>query len=131
VEQIERSERKVEIGYHGGVKPEENRKAWQLTENVLEVGEAKWRGIGIVLTSGLKISEKYEQFDAGKAFSVSLQPPREPKACQCEDVIRGAATPLECQLFRKVRTPESVVGSCMVSSEGASAAYCLYGGELQ
>jgi len=128
VEQIERGEPKVEIAYPRGVKPEGNRKAWQLMEDVFEVGEANWRGIGIVPHSGLKVREKYEQFDADKAFSVSLKPPREPEGCRCGDVIRGAATPLECKLFGKVCTPERPVGPCMVSSEGACAAYYQYGG---
>jgi hydrogenase expression/formation protein HypD len=127
VEQIEKGEPKVEIAYPRGVKPEGNTKARQLMEDVFEIGEANWRGIGIVPKSGLKIRRKYEQFDADKAFSVSLKPPKEPKGCRCGDVIRGAATPLECQLFRKVCTPERPVGPCMVSSEGACAAYYQYG----
>jgi hydrogenase expression/formation protein HypD len=127
VEQIERGEPKVEIAYPRGVKPEGNRKARQLMEDVFEIGEANWRGIGIVPQSGLKIRRKYAQFDADKAFSVRLKPPREPKGCLCGDVIRGAATPLECRLFGKTCTPESPVGPCMVSSEGACAAYYQYG----
>ena len=127
VEQIENGEPKVEIAYPRGVKPEGNTKAWQLMEDVFEISEANWRGVGIVPQSGLKFRGKYEQFDADKAFSVSPKPPREPKGCRCGDIIRGAATPLECKLFRKVCTPESPVGPCMVSSEGACAAYYQYG----
>jgi hydrogenase expression/formation protein HypD len=126
-EQIERGEPKVEIAYPRGVKPEGNRKARRLMKDVFGIGEANWRGIGIIPESGLKIKEKYERFDADKAFSVRLKPPREPKGCLCGDVIRGAATPLECRLFRKTCTPESPVGPCMVSSEGACAAYYQYG----
>jgi hydrogenase expression/formation protein HypD len=133
VGQIEEGEPKVEIAYPRGVKPEGNRKARQLMEHVFEIREANWRGIGVVPESGLKIRGKYEQFDADKAFSVSPKPPKEPKGCRCGDVIRGAATPLECPLFRNVCTPESPVGPCMVSSEGACAAYYKYGtpGNLQ
>jgi len=109
------------------VKPEGNKKARELMEDVFEIGEANWRGAGSIAKSGLKIRGKYEQFDADKAFSVSLKPSREPKGCRCGDIIRGAATPLECQLFRKVCAPESPVGPCMVSSEGACAAYYQYG----
>jgi hydrogenase expression/formation protein HypD len=127
VQQIEKGEPKVEIAYRRGVKPEGNKKARQLMEDVFEIGEANWRGIGIVPKSGLKIRGKYEQFDADKAFSVSLKPSREPRGCRCGDVIRGATTPLECQLFKKVCTPESPIGPCMVSSEGACAAYYQYG----
>ena len=127
VEQIERGQPKVEIAYLRGVKPEGNRKARQLMEDVFEVGEASWRGVGIVPGSGLKIRGKYERFDADRAFSVSPKPPKEPRGCRCGDVIRGAAMPFECKLFRKVCTPESPVGPCMVSSEGACAAHYLYG----
>jgi hydrogenase expression/formation protein HypD len=127
VEQIEKGEPKVEIAYPRGVTPEGNTKARQLMEDVFEIGEANWRGVGVVPESGLRIRKKYQRFDAGKAFSVSLKPSREPRGCRCGDVIRGAATPLECQLFKKVCTPETPVGPCMVSSEGACAAYYQYG----
>jgi hydrogenase expression/formation protein HypD len=127
VEQIEKGEPRVEIAYSRGVKPEGNEEARQLMDRVFEVGEANWRGIGIAPQSGLKIREEYERFDADKAFSVSPKPPREPKGCLCGDVIRGAAMPLECELFREVCTPETPVGPCMVSSEGACAAYYQYG----
>ena len=134
VEQFENGQPGVEIAYLRGVKPEGNRKALQLMEEVFETGEANWRGIGIVPQSGLKIKRKYECFDAEKAFSGLLRfarndkPVREPKECRCGDVIRGAATPLECKLFRRVCTPESPVGPCMVSSEGACAAYYQFCG---
>ncbi|MFO7996515.1 MAG: hydrogenase formation protein HypD, partial [Dehalococcoidia bacterium] len=94
VEQIERGEPGVEIAYRRGVKPEGNMKARQLMDDVFEIGEANWRGIGIVPQSGLKVRGQYEQFDADKAFSVSLKPPREPKGCRCGDVIRGTTIPL-------------------------------------
>jgi hydrogenase expression/formation protein HypD len=124
--QIERSEPKVEIAYSRGVKPEGNVKARQLMEDVFEIGEANWRGIGIVPQSGLRVSKKYERFDADKAFPVSLKPPREPKGCRCGDIIRGVSTPPECKLFGEVCTPKNPVGPCMVSSEGACAAYYQY-----
>jgi len=126
VEQIESGEPKVEIAYPRGVKPDGNAKARQLMEEVFEVGEANWRGIGVVPQSGLQIRDKYQQFDAGKVFSVVTGPAREPKGCRCGDVIRGVATPLECRLFKKVCTPERPVGPCMVSSEGACAAFYQY-----
>jgi hydrogenase expression/formation protein HypD len=127
VEQIENAQPTVEIAYLRGVKPEGNRKALQLMEKVFELGEANWRGIGTVPQSGLNIRRKYEHFDADRAFSVSLKPPKEPKGCRCGDVVRGAATPPECKLFGKACSPESPVGPCMVSSEGACAAYYQYG----
>ena len=134
VEQIEAGQPKVEIAYRRGVKPQGNRKALELMEEVFRIDGANWRGIGIVPKSGLKINQKYEHFDADKVFSgllrsllVANKQAREPKGCRCGDVIRGVATPLECHLFGKVCTPEKPVGPCMVSSEGACAAYYQYG----
>jgi len=133
VEQIESGEPKVEIAYPRGVKPQGNKKALELMEEVFTIDGANWRGIGNVDRSGLRIKQKYEDFDADKAFSASLcsarndKPARQPKGCRCGDIIRGAATPLECNLFGKVCIPEKPVGPCMVSSEGACAAYYQYG----
>ena len=127
VEQIESGQPQVEIAYSRGVKPEGNPKALELMDEVFEIDGANWRGIGSVPRSGLKIRKKYEHFDADKAFSVSLKPTREPKGCRCGDIVRGAATPPECKLFGKACTPEKPVGPCMVSSEGACAAYYQYG----
>ncbi len=127
VEQIESDQPRVEIAYSRGVRPEGNVRALELMGEVFEAAGANWRGIGIIPQSGLKIKEKYEHFDADKAFAVSSKPAKEPKGCRCGDVVRGAATPLECKLFRKVCTPERPVGPCMVSSEGACAAYYKYG----
>ena len=127
VEQIENGQPRVEIAYPRGVKPEGNPKALELMDEVFEIDGANWRGIGTVPQSGLKIRKKYERFDADKAFPVSLKPAKETKGCRCGDIVRGAATPPECKLFRKVCTPERPVGPCMVSSEGACAAYYQYG----
>ncbi len=134
VEQIEAGQPKIEIAYRRGVKPQGNRKALELMEEVFQIDGANWRGIGIVPQSGLKINQKYEHFDADKVFSgllrsllVANKPAREPKGCRCGDILRGVATPLECHLFGKVCTPEKPVGPCMVSSEGACAAYYQYG----
>lgn len=133
VEQIETGSPKVEIAYRRGVKPEGNRKALELMHQVFEIDSADWRGIGIVPRSGLKINKQYRHFDASNAFSGLLRsacndkPAKEPKGCRCGDVVRGAATPLECKLFGKACTPEKPIGPCMVSSEGACAAYYQYG----
>lgn len=127
VEQVEAEQPGVEVAYARGVKPEGNKRARQLMEEVFEVGEASWRGIGTVPQSGLVVRARYERFDADRAFAVSPGPAREPRGCRCGDIIRGAAAPPECKLFAKVCTPESPVGPCMVSSEGACAAYYRYG----
>jgi hydrogenase expression/formation protein HypD len=133
VEQIEDGQPKVEIAYPRGVKPQGNRKALELMNQVFEIDDANWRGIGIVPQSGLKINEEYRHFDADRAFGGLLRaagndkPAREPEGCRCGDILRGVATPPQCRLFAKVCTPENPVGPCMVSSEGACAAYYQYG----
>ncbi|MFP3898428.1 MAG: hydrogenase formation protein HypD [Dehalococcoidia bacterium] len=129
VEQVEAEQPRVEVAYARGVKPDGNKRARQLLEEVFEVGDANWRGIGTVPKSGLVVRARYERFDADRAFSVNPGPAREPKGCRCGDIIRGAAAPPECKLFGKACTTESPVGPCMVSSEGACAAYYQYGTE--
>jgi len=132
VQQIEGGQPKVEIAYPRGVRPEGNTKALELMNRVFEIDGANWRGIGVVPQSGLRISAKYQHFDADRAFAGLLRfarddkPAREPKGCRCGDILRGVATPLECKLFGGLCTPENPVGPCMVSSEGACAAYHQY-----
>ena len=127
VEQIESGKPRVEIAYRRGVKPEGNRKALELMDSVFEVGDADWRGIGIIPDSGLKLRKEYERFDAGQVFPVTLDPVREAKGCICGDILRGVKTPADCKLFNTVCLPEHPVGPCMVSSEGACAAHYQYG----
>lgn len=102
-------------------------KALELMDNVFEVDSADWRGIGVVPASGLKLKQEYERFDAEQAFPVILEPIREAKGCICGDILRGVKTPNQCKLFRKACSPDHPVGPCMVSSEGACAAYYSYG----
>jgi hydrogenase expression/formation protein HypD len=127
VEQIENEDYKVEIAYRRGVKPEGNQQAIKLMESVFEVGDADWRGIGVVPASGLILRESYEKFDAEKNFEINPGPVREPRGCICGSILRGVSTPLDCRLFRQTCTPEHPVGPCMVSSEGSCATYYNYG----
>jgi len=127
VEQIESGQPRVEIAYRRGVKPQGNKKALELIDEVFKIDGADWRGIGIVAQSGLRIKQKYEHFDADSAFQLNLKPVKVPKGCRCGDILRGVATPPECELFGKVCAPEKPIGPCMVSSEGACAAYYKYG----
>ena len=127
VAQVERGRSEVEIAYRRGVRPEGNREAVRLMERVFEPGTASWRGMGEVPNSGLKIRAEYQQFDAGLAFNIHPGLPYEPKGCICGDILRGVKTPLDCQLFGSVCTPQCPVGPCMVSSEGTCAAYYNYG----
>ena len=127
VNQIETGEHKVEIAYRRGVRPEGNQPALELMHSVFEVGEADWRGIGVVPSSGLILRERYHQFDAVANFDINPEPSHEAKECICGSILRGVSTPLDCKLFRNSCTPEHPVGPCMVSSEGSCATYYHYG----
>ena len=127
VNQIEAGQHDVEIAYRRGVKPEGNQQALKLMDSVFEVGEADWRGIGVVASSGLKLRESYRGFDAEAKFDINPGPTREAKGCICGSILRGVSTPLDCKLFRQNCTPEHPVGPCMVSSEGSCATYYHYG----
>jgi hydrogenase expression/formation protein HypD len=127
VEQVEKGQSKVEIAYLRGVRPEGNQQALKLMEQVFEPCPARWRGIGEVADSGLKLKSKYKSFDAEVNFNIEPEPALEPAGCICGDILRGVRTPADCKLFGKVCTPESPVGPCMVSTEGSCSAYYFYG----
>jgi len=127
VSQIEKGESRVEIAYRRGVRPEGNRRALEVMYQVFETCPAKWRGVGTVPDSGLKLSQRFERFDAELAFDFDPGPTLEPEGCLCGDILRGVKTPRDCLLFAKACTPATPVGPCMVSSEGSCAAYYLYG----
>jgi hydrogenase expression/formation protein HypD len=131
VNQVENGRSQVEIAYRRGVRPEGNRQALKLMEQVFEPCPAQWRGMGEVPDSGLKLRKKYQRFDAEVAFAITPEPTREPAGCICGDILRGVKTPADCRLFGKTCTPEYPVGPCMVSSEGSCSAYYLYGVGLE
>ena len=129
VEQIENGKPRVEIAYRRGVKPEGNKRALELMGKVFEVGGADWRGLGAVPASGLRLRKGYQHFDAEQAFPITLEPVRQAIGCICGDILRGVKIPRDCKLFGKACVPEHPVGPCMVSSEGACAAYYQYGAD--
>ena len=129
VTQVEKREAKVEIAYKRGVTPEGNLQAQIIMRQVFEPCPAKWRGMGEVPDSGLKLRPEFALFDAEIAFNIKPEPAIEPEGCICGEILRGVKTPADCRLFRKICTPENPVGPCMVSSEGSCSAYYLYGDE--
>ncbi|MCX8125651.1 MAG: hydrogenase formation protein HypD [Dehalococcoidia bacterium] len=129
IEQIEKAEPKVETTYTRGVRPEGNSEAQKLMYQVFEPCPAHWRGLGIVPDSGLRARSKYSRFDADARIPLTVRPATEPKGCLCGEILRGVKSPPDCKLFGSGCTPESPVGPCMVSSEGACAAYYQYGRE--
>ena len=87
----------------------------------------EWRGLGFISHSALQVREEYARFDAERLFSVPGVRVADPKACQCGEVLKGVLKPWECKVFGTACTPETPIGTCMVSPEGACAAYYNYG----
>jgi len=112
--------------YARGVRPEGNPIAQQLLDQVFEVGPADWRGFGVIPASGLVLRETFAHRDAARRFPIDVTPAPEPPGCRCGDVLRGLIAPSECALFRQVCSPRNPIGPCMVSAEGACAAYFQY-----
>lgn len=86
----------------------------------------EWRGLGDIPDSGLEISPEYKQFDAEFKFNLSNKKVADNKACQCGEILKGVLKPWQCKVFGTACTPETPIGACMVSSEGACAAYYQY-----
>ncbi len=126
VEQIENNDPKVEIAYKRVVKPEGNVKAQGILDEVFELRDDWWRGLGVLPKSGLKIREKYKMHDAEVMVPIEVEPVKEWKGCICGEVLKGLKNPKECKLFGKVCTPTNPVGACMVSNEGSCHAYYRY-----
>ena len=87
----------------------------------------EWRGLGSIAHSALQLAPKYAKFDAEQRFELPGVRVADPKACQCGEVLKGVLKPWECKVFGTACTPETPIGTCMVSSEGACAAYYNYG----
>ena len=87
----------------------------------------EWRGLGSISQSALQLSARYADFDAERRFAVPGVRVADPKACQCGEVLKGVLKPWECKVFGTACTPETPIGTCMVSSEGACAAYYTFG----
>jgi len=124
--QIESGKQRVEVQYQRVVHTEGNKTAQWMLEEVFELRDDQWRGLGIIPKSGLKIREKLKAFDAEVQFNVEVPPSTEPKGCICGQILRGLKTPVDCPLFGKNCTPSDPVGACMVSGEGTCATYYKY-----
>jgi hydrogenase expression/formation protein HypD len=118
----------VENEYGRVVRSEGNRAALAALDEVFAVRpDFEWRGLGAIPLSGLRIADAFADWDAEQRFEVPGARIEDPKACRCGDVLRGLAKPYECSVFGTACTPEQPLGTCMVSSEGACAAYYAYG----
>lgn len=121
--QIEKGEPKVEIEYSRVVKAEGNIKAQQMLEEVFELKDDWWRGLGILPKSGMKLKEKYKAYDAEVMIPVEVETTKEDKGCICGEILKGLKSPKDCKLFDTACSPSDPVGACMVSYEGACNAH--------
>ena len=118
----------VETQYKRVVRDEGNSSALKILAEVFELRpHFEWRGLGFIAQSALTLRDDYAQWDAEKIYDVPGVRVADPKACQCGEVLKGAIRPWECKVFGTACTPETPIGTCMVSSEGACAAYFNYG----
>ena len=105
-----------------------NRAAQAVVSQVFELRETfEWRGLGDIPNSGLKMRAEYAQFDAEVKFTIPGVKVADHKACKCGEILKGVLKPWQCKVFGTACTPETPIGTCMVSSEGACAAYYKYG----
>ena len=126
VKQLENNMYFVENEYKRFVKKEGNIHAKKAMFDVFEITDKTWRGIGEIPKSGLKVKEKYKDFDAEKLFDLKGLSKPEPEVCIAGEIMQGLKKPFECPAFGKECKPENPLGSPMVSSEGACNAYFRY-----
>jgi hydrogenase expression/formation protein HypD len=118
----------VENQYSRLVEEQGNQQAIKAINQVFEVRKTfAWRGLDEIPYSGLKIRPEYAKFDAEAKFTIPNLKISDHKACQCGEILKGVLKPWQCKVFGTACTPEKPIGSCMVSSEGACAAYYKYG----
>ena len=110
------------------VRADANQTARALVDEWFLPSDAIWRGLGVIPQSGLALRPEYEVYDAVKRLSPVQGPISATSGCRCGDVLRGSIEPTECPLFGTVCVPNHPLGACMVSSEGACAAYYQYEG---
>jgi len=128
IRQLNEGRHQVENEYKRAVTPQGNVKAQALMQDVFEIRPFfEWRGLGLIADSALKLNPKYAEFDAEQRFNMPAIQAADVKGCECPAILRGAKKPQDCKLLGTVCTPENPMGSCMVSSEGACAAYWSYG----
>ena len=118
----------VENQYARVVEPDGNPRAKALLTEVFAVRDTfEWRGLGHIPGSGYRLANAYADLDAENRFTLPGARVADPPACECGSVLRGLIKPWQCGVFGTACTPESPIGTCMVSPEGACAAYYNFG----
>ena len=119
---------RVENQYARVVRADGNRRALEIMGETMVLRPFfEWRGLGFISHSALALRPEFASFDAEARFAVPNVRVTDPKACQCGEVLKGVIKPWQCKVFGTACTPETPIGSCMVSPEGACAAYYNYG----
>jgi len=126
VHQLEEGRHELENAYARVVSDDGNPTARRMLDDVFEVVDRSWRGIGMIPQSGWRLSEKYREYDAEHRFAVTGIDTHESTVCRSGEVLQGLLKPHECEAFGTACTPRNPLGATMVSSEGACAAYYLY-----
>lgn len=126
LERVLAGEARVINGYRWLVREDGNSRARREMEDCFYPGDARWRGFGTIPASGLLVRDELARYDAARKFAVEAPEVAGPGGCRCGEVLRGLITPAECGLFGHKCTPAGPAGPCMVSSEGACAAYFRY-----
>ncbi len=130
VRQLEAGEARVENQYRRAVQRDGNSAARRLVEDVFDVCDRKWRGVGTIPASGLRLRPEYGAFDAERIFEVGDIDTLESAVCISGEILKGLKKPHDCPAFGQSCTPEVPLGATMVSAEGACAAYYTYGRHL-
>jgi hydrogenase expression/formation protein HypD len=123
---LEEGRAEVENQYSRSVNYEGNVVAQRVMDQVFEVSDRKWRGIGPVAQSGYRLRDEFSDFDAGRVFGLDDLHADEPRECISALVLQGLKKPVECPAFGSRCTPMMPLGAPMVSTEGACAAYYQY-----
>jgi hydrogenase expression/formation protein HypD len=126
VAQLEEGRAVVENQYVRSVTREGNQPAQRIMEEVFEITDRKWRGVGLIPESGLRLRREFAEYDAEKIFRVEECTAEEPAECISAFVLQGLKKPVDCPAFGVRCTPDSPLGALMVSAEGACAAYYHY-----
>jgi hydrogenase expression/formation protein HypD len=126
VQQLENRQARVENQYVRSVNYKGNVAAQQIMNEVFEISDQKWRGIGTIPRSGLRLRSEYAAHDANALFRLDVITADEPAECMSAEVLQGLRKPIDCPAFGTLCTPENPLGAPMVSSEGACAAYYQY-----
>jgi hydrogenase expression/formation protein HypD len=126
VKQLESGRAEVENAYARAVRPEGNLHARKIVEQVFEVCDRDWRGLGVIPMSGLAVRPTHATYDASRCFALKKKSIHHATECISGEIMRGVKKPHDCPAFGTRCTPEHPVGAPMVSSEGACAAYYRY-----